>query len=154
MQCLFELSKCLLYITVECDRLPFLCDEKNSITQKRMWQTHLMICSFNTSLMFFLLFILFFGNVLIMSAHDAHVNLVENLTFSVSSFFVCWELGGTVSATLNAVKKMELFFFFINHHFSPLQGWYLLFFFWVLWHFYFPLRTHFTLFEVSWWNSM
>lgn len=36
MQCLFKLSKCLLYIIVKCDRLTFICDKKNGITQNRM----------------------------------------------------------------------------------------------------------------------
>lgn len=29
MQCLFQLSPCLLYILVKCDRLTFICDQKN-----------------------------------------------------------------------------------------------------------------------------
>lgn len=69
MQCLFKLSKCLLYIIVKCDRLTFICDKKNTITQNRMWQTHLRIC-----LLLFLrcFWIFFFFSLIYVSTQCPH----------------------------------------------------------------------------------
>lgn len=60
MQCLFKLSKCLLYIIVKCDRLTFICDEKKQHHAEQIVANSSGNMLFITSIMFFGAFLFFF----------------------------------------------------------------------------------------------
>lgn len=126
MQCLFKLSKCLLYIVVKCDRLTFICDKKKTASCRT--ECGKFICS----LLLLLFLEHFFCDLLIsnyVSTQCPHLARSYFKTKIVDSSF-CFSFSGRtsgaggVSATLNAVKDEIMSFLMISDQFS-LQGWFL-----------------------------
>lgn len=116
---------------------------------------------FIASLMFLEIF-LWFINFLIVSAHNAHIKLVQDLRRTVwgSSFLFLFFLlpggrsgmsgGGAGGLVLHYAQwKDEIMSFLKKKNKKKrvtsflCRADFLFFFFWVLWHFYFPLRTRF-----------